>query len=419
MTQPLLSASSLSFKRASRTLLNDINLSIKPGELVGIIGPNGAGKSTLLKCLVGIHALNNGSITVQGNPLTQLSHSQRAAHISYLAQQQQAAFAFTVEHTICLGAYHWQHLTHGSGQTVQERLQAIVEQLDLQPLLHRKLDELSGGETQLVHFARILMQNTPLMLLDEPTAALDIGHETQLMNLLRHHCRLGSAALVAIHNLNIAAAFCDRLILLDRGEVLASGRAEDVITQARMNQLYAEQVMVSHNPVSGTVTVLPLLERQLHHNFTVHLIGGAGSTVALVRTLLQMGVKVTAGIGHEQDSDTEFWQVTGIEHIKVAAFSAITSQDVARAEHLVHHADITLLTEFPVGTMNDENLKLAAQAKNLWIIEEEHTDPSRFHHPTAMHTYEGLKASAPRYSSLAALATIRSMLTNLTDTNTR
>jgi iron complex transport system ATP-binding protein len=374
MSSSLLSVSSLSFNRNKKTLLDNIEFTIDAGEVVGIIGPNGAGKSTLLKCLVGIHNAAQANITFANEPLQHLSHDQRARKISYLAQHQQSAFAFTARQTISFGAFSRDF----TSSAPESDLDTIAKTLEIDNLLERKMDELSGGESQLVHFARILHQQAPLMLLDEPTASLDIGHEAQLMNLLRTQCEQGRSALIAIHNLNVAAAFCDRLILLNHGQLICSGTPEDVITQANMKALYDQQVMVSQNPITGTTTVLPMLERQSSKPLKVHLIGGAGSTVALCRTLLQMGIEVTGGVAHEQDSDTEFWQATGIEHIKIPAFSAIGPAAVDQAKSLVTEADITILCEFPFGLMNRANLEVAEHANSLWILENTPPDAGRF-----------------------------------------
>ena len=413
MRPTLLTVSQLNFNRGAKALLHDINLQVNTGELVGIIGPNGAGKSTLLKNIVGIHKPQLGSIFIEGDDLSHLSHQRRAEKISYLAQRQESAFPFTVAQTIKLGAHSWHRPNRTQSVPLNERLNDIASQLDISDLLPRRLDELSGGETQLVHFARILMQNAPLMLLDEPTAALDIGHEAQLMNLLRQQCRAGATALVAIHNLNIAAAYCDRLILLDHGHLIASGRAEEVITQQQLCDLYDNQVMVSQNPISGTVTVLPMPEKQAKVPYRVHLIGGAGSTVALVRTLLQMGIEVTAGIGHEQDSDTDYWQATGVEHIRVPAFSPIDERALTQAKQLVADADITILTEFPVGSMNLANLHLASAAAQLWVLEEACTPTSRFYQHDIQQTYQTLKQQGAVFTALAAIEQLKINISGL------
>lgn len=252
-----LSVGNLTVTKNGKTLLKNLSFDVKEGELLGVIGPNGAGKSTLLKAIVGYYPHITGTIQMGADSVPSMSHPQRASLMAYMAQRAEATLPFTVAETIALGAYH-QSLTEViSKKAMDLRLKEIAAELDITSLLNRKLTELSGGETQLVHFARIMMQQTPLMLLDEPTASLDIGHEAQLMNLLRHRCHQGQSALIANHNLTVAAAFCDRVLLIDHGEMIAIGTPETVITQANMNQLYGHQVIVSAHPQSGTVMVIP------------------------------------------------------------------------------------------------------------------------------------------------------------------
>lgn len=396
MSDTLLTTTALNVELDGRTLLEDINLSIGPGEMVGIIGPNGAGKSSLLKALVGLYHCSGGTIRISDRPLSDYSASERALRISYLAQSQELSFAFQVQDAIRLGAHSRESHTALSPGQLQQELNDIAGQLDIGHLLSRRLDQLSGGERQLVHFARILMQKSPIMLLDEPTASLDIGHEAQLMNLLRGQCRQGRAALVAIHNLNSAAAFCDRLLLVDQGRLIADGLPDKVITQARMQALYDRSVLVSRNPMTGSVTVLPLVEHQSAVPLHVHLIGGAGSTVALGRQLLQMGITVTAGIGHEQDSDTLFWEAVGIEHITVPTFSPIESQHIEAAAAMVERADLTIMTEFPVGVMNSGNMLLAEAAAQLWILQDSPDTDSRFYDAPSAQQFVQLQQKAER-----------------------
>ncbi|EAR07483.1 ABC transporter ATP-binding protein [Reinekea blandensis] len=394
MSTPLLRTEQLGLTINDRQLLSQVSLSVHPGELVGVIGPNGAGKSSLLKTLVGLHQQSAGKIWLHEQPLSQYRAQDRAQHISYLAQAQEMSFAFRVRETIMLGAHSRVRTKHFARGQLDQELNRIVDLLDIASLLDRRLDQLSGGERQLVHFARMLMQDSPLMLLDEPTASLDIGHEAQLMNLLHQQCRQGRSALVAIHNLNSAAAFCDRLLLIQNGQLVAEGDPEQVITQATMKRMYGPSVLVSRNPMTGTTTVLPLVESQTPVPLHVHLIGGAGSTVALCRQLLQMGVRVTAGIGHDQDSDTQLWEALGVEHIKVPTFAPIETADIDAAKGLVQQADITVMTDFPIGTMNAGNLTLAEQARHLWLVTSGNDDSMRFYDDSSLQRFHALQQRA-------------------------
>lgn len=369
MKTPHLSVDSLQFSKRGSRLLSDISFTVQRGELVGIIGPNGAGKSTLLKCLIQFYRPDAGQVLIENHNIQRLNHSERAQRVAYLSQYPDAAFPFSVLDTVTMGANALLEL--GNITMVQARSQALelMQQLDIHHLTERKLTELSGGETQLVHFARVLMQNTDLLFLDEPTASLDIGHEAQLMNLLRQQCDTGKTALVAIHNLNIAAAFCDRLLLLDHGKLLTVDRPERVITPFNIEKLYQQPILVSRHPISGTVTVLPMREQAQQNSGHIHVIGGAGSAVEISRALLQAGYKVTGGVAHEKDSDTDYWQATGITCVTVPAFAHIDEAALECASTLVAQADATILCDFPLGASNAGNLTLAQQAKKLIVVD--------------------------------------------------
>ncbi len=256
--QHKLTIENLTYIKNGRALLDNVSLAVEPGEIVGIIGPNGAGKSTLLKNIIGFYTASSGSITIHGKPLKLMSHHERALEISYLAQHSEISFPFSVSETIALGMQNRQMLDMENRETIKSQIETITRDLEISELLNRNLTELSGGETQLVHFARIYSQKAPIMLLDEPTASLDIGHEAQLMNILRRHCKQHKSAVVALHNLNTAATFCDRLLLMHHGKLISSGTPTQVLTPENMTNLYGHQVIVSEHPITGTKIILPV-----------------------------------------------------------------------------------------------------------------------------------------------------------------
>ncbi|MEC6883980.1 ABC transporter ATP-binding protein [Photobacterium piscicola] len=247
---PSLKITQLNYYQGSQPLLQNINFAINPGELVGIIGPNGAGKSTLLKCLSGFVAPKSGNISLFERPLSSYNHQQRAQYLSYLPQHTEPAFGFVVQDII-----HYGH--HQSSSISEQKITSIINQLEIKPLLKRPINQLSGGEQQRVHFARLLIQNAVIMLLDEPTASLDIGHESLLLNILSHHCQQGKSALIAIHNLNTAITFCDRLLLLEQGQQIAFDTPQNVLTSAQINALYHHHVSVIPHPTTQKLVILP------------------------------------------------------------------------------------------------------------------------------------------------------------------
>lgn len=249
-----LSLSYAQFEHGTKRILEDITLDIGSGELLGIIGPNGAGKSTLLKLLSGYHHPNSGVCTLDKTPLAEISGEERAKRIAYLPQSSQVEFPYSVSEVVSLGL-------RTAMLSRSEKIASINTHLALLNIEHlgkRQINSLSGGEQQLVHIARILAQQTEIILLDEPCSSLDIGHEAQLMNLLHQYSTQGKSVVVALHNLNTAAEFCDKIVLMDQGRVLALGKPSEVLIEAHLNHLYPHNVAVTSNPRTGNPNILPI-----------------------------------------------------------------------------------------------------------------------------------------------------------------
>lgn len=366
MRNARLSVNTLTQVFRSTRVLDSISFEIKAGELVGIIGPNGVGKSTLLKSLINYLPVKSGVVFVDEVDLVTLSHAERAKKLAYLSQSISDSFAYRVEDLVLLGSF--QQL---GSVDAKKRAVVILSELGIEHLRDRLITELSGGEQQLVHFARLLMQDADILLLDEPTASLDIGHEAEILGQLRRVTHDSNrCALLAIHNLNSAAEFCDRLLVLHEGKLIADGPPSLVLTPALIKNLYGDKAVVGRHPQTGSTTVLPVRQTRTQMDKTVHVIGGAGSAVLPSKWLIDLGYKITGGIAHEKDSDTLFWQQQNIYHITVPAFAEIDDEAFAQAKLNVLQADTVLLCDFPIGAGNKRNLELARYAKELIIIRE-------------------------------------------------
>lgn len=390
MTKPILESRQLSVTLRQTPVLNNVNLTLSAGELVGVIGPNGVGKSTLLKALMSFQKLSTGEVLLAGKPIDEYSHTDRARFLSYLAQQTQEGFAYRVTDLVAMGAYS--HLTDASLDEARD----ILDRLDLAYLAERSLNELSGGEKQLAHIARLFMQDASIMLLDEPTASLDIGHEAQILEQIRQEVQhKQKTALIAIHNLNSAAEFCDRLLVMSCGEIIADGTPDSVLTSTLIEQLYGKTAVVGHHPQTGSVTVLPVRKTRAKREQRVHVIGGAGSAILPSKWLMDAGFAVSAGIAHEQDSDTLYWQQQDIDFIAVPAFAEISDDAFQQAMYKVAQSDWVVLCDFPVGPGNVRNLELALQADNLVVIRDSDIDPLSFPEPLRR-TLSAIKDKAMR-----------------------
>jgi iron complex transport system ATP-binding protein len=383
----LLEARDLGCTLQGTEILSGIELQLKPGEVVGLIGPNGAGKSTLLKCLMGYYPLE-GRVLVRGEELDRMSGARRAEQISYVSQQGPDQLSFTTLEVVEMGAYGQIGLFGRSRYDDREQALRSLEYVGMRAFASRSFATLSGGERQLVLFARLLLQDAPILLLDEPTSNLDIGHEQTVLDMVDELRSEGKSSIIAIHNLNLAAEYCDRLILLDGGRVTASGSPEEVLTAGNLESAYRTRLSIGRNQDSGSLAVTPLRAFKAAGGARVHIIGGAGSGVNLTRSLLRAGYRVSGGIAHRLDSDARLWEALGIDAVFVDAFDEIDDGSFALAGELIARADWTVLTAFPLGRGNLRNIELADGAKRLIILEDH---PRSFYAAGARDRFDALK----------------------------
>jgi len=237
------------------------SLRISAGELVGVIGPNAAGKSTLARLCCGLLSPQRGSVFLRGEPLEKLSRRERARRVAFLPQQPPHDLSFTAREVALMGRAPHLGLWALEGPRDLERAQAALAELDALELADRPVSQLSGGERQRVFLARAFAQDAALLVLDEPTAALDLSHQVLLVNALRRRARDGGAALLVLHDLALAGAACDRLALMDRGRIAAEGSSGDVLRPEVLTGVYGTQVEVMRNPATGQPLVAPRIVR--------------------------------------------------------------------------------------------------------------------------------------------------------------
>ena len=243
----------------SKEVLTDVSVTLDEGEFVGLIGPNGCGKSTLLRVLTMTLPARTGRILLDGRPMTGLSRLEVARRIAFVPQQEPAAFDFTVREVVLMGRYP--HRRGGLGDTEADfaLVRQTLAETDLLALADRPITRLSGGEHRRVLIARALVQQAPLMLLDEPTAHLDPTHQVELMQRVHDLTRQRHiGALAALHDLNQAAEYCDRLVLMVAGRILAVGTPQEVLTADNLRIAYAADTQIGNNPVTGRVSIFAL-----------------------------------------------------------------------------------------------------------------------------------------------------------------
>lgn len=242
----------LSFAYLEELVVDRVSLSIADGEFVGIIGPNGAGKSTLLKLIDGILQAKEGEIKLQSKPLHEYTRRQMAKMIGFVPQNFSTAFSYSVNDIVLMGRYP--HLSAFASESANDYriAERSMQSTDVWQLRQRQFGELSGGEKQRVVLASALAQEPQILLLDEPTSSLDIKYQYQFYSILQQlQQSRGLTIVVVTHDINLAARYCGRLILLKNGKVVDDGAPEKVITKEMMESVYEVEVEVLQHPQDG------------------------------------------------------------------------------------------------------------------------------------------------------------------------
>lgn len=234
-----LTCSDISFAYHQRKVIKNLSAEFNSGEFVGLIGPNGTGKSTLLKLLLGLMAPGTGSISLESEALKDLPRKTIAQKISLVPQDHAIEYAFSVQEIVAMGRTPYLGSYQTETKNDIEIIKQAIHRTDLAHLAEQRADQLSGGERQRVFIARALAQQTDTLLLDEPTANLDLCHQLELMSLVKGLTSEGKLAIAAIHDLELASRYCDRLVLLSEGTVVADGTPTDVLNETNLQRYFS------------------------------------------------------------------------------------------------------------------------------------------------------------------------------------
>lgn len=347
--------------------LAEFSLGLCAGEFIGVIGPNGSGKSTLVRALSRALRPSMGNVFIgEADLYADLKARDAAQKIGVVPQDTSVTLDFTVREVVRMGRAPHLPRSPFAGETREDE-QIVTDSLlsaGVSELADRVITTLSGGERQRVLFARALAQQPEVLLLDEPTAHLDLRHQSELLIMAGELARgAGKAVLAVLHDLNLAAAHCDKLVLLSGGHIAAQGTPAEVLTGEILRRVYGVRVWVRSHPVTSRPLVLSLPELPAllpdKPSLHVHVICGGGTGAGLLAALQQAGHTVTAGALNDGDTDAEAARVLGIPWAKEASFSPLTGPVLKEADRLSSTCDVTLLTEVPFGSANLANLAAA------------------------------------------------------------
>ncbi len=347
-------------------ILDSINFNASQGELLGIIGPNGSGKTTLLRTISRILKPKVGAILLEGRDVLGMKEREFSRNFAAVPQDTAINFDFSALDVVLMGRNpHLGRLELESEKDI-EIARRSMELTNCWEFAERPITELSGGERQLVIIARALTQEPRVLLLDEPTSHLDINYQIEIMELLKRLTTEEKLIVIAvIHDLNLAARYCDRLVLLHEGKIVSLGTQTQVLTAENIKNTFGADVVVKKHALTNQCYVSPVpspLKRQNKteaERVTTHLICGGGEGASLMHELVERGYKVTAGVVNVLDTDYEVAKLLNIPVVTEAPFSPITEEAFQAHLALVDKADVVVLCNTPFGFGNLKNLEVA------------------------------------------------------------
>lgn len=363
------------YERHGLPVLEELALQVRAGEFVGVVGPNGSGKSTLVRALSRVLAPLQGEVLLAGRDLyAQLSARQSAQAIGVVPQTTSAVLEFSVREIVEMGraphlaAHPFAAHSPDDTRIVGDALRAA----GVDGMAHRLAPTLSGGEWQRVLLARVLAQQPDVLLLDEPTAHLDLHHQRQALGIARALAHdSGKAVLAVLHDLNLAAEFCDRLVLVHAGRIVADGTPADVLTTARLSAVYDADIWVRPHPMTGRPLLLAVPEGLPRgprgKGRTVHVLCGAGSGAGLLLALRLAGWDVTCDVLAEADPDADAARWLEIPFPRLPPFTAITPALLAEGAGLARSARAVVVAPTPFGPLNAAVLDNARAAQRAGI----------------------------------------------------
>lgn len=393
----ILRAESVCFQYPGREVFRELNLELEEGEIVGLIGPNSSGKTTLLKILDGILKPDRGRVFLGEREVRRLSRSEIARTVAVVPQGMEVPFSFTVREIVLmgrapyLGRFSWEKK---KDLDIAREGMALTDVLELE---QRFFFELSQGEKQRVLMARALAQEPKVILLDEPTSHLDLNHQVELNELIRQLNEDRNLTVLNIsHDLNLAAEYSRRIVLLHRGTIFAAGPPAEVLTEENIRRVYETTVLVERNSLSGAPRVVPIGRSKGYQGRprgTVHVIGGAGSGLESARRLLLRGYRVSLGVLNVGDTDQKMGRTLGLTMALEEPFSPISEKAYRENQELIDRAEQIVVEKFLVGPGNLLNLQaaIAGQRRGKRVIVLENGPASDFTGGEAGDCYRKLK----------------------------
>lgn len=384
----ILSIKNLNFYYGKKKILDDVSFNIEKGDFISILGPNGAGKSTLINLISSILKDYRGRIEVGGRNLKGLSSKDIARMIAVVPQYTNPGFSFTVAEMVIMGRNPY---VSRFGTERKEDFNAADEAMEkarVLPFADRKFSELSGGEKQRVIIAQALAQDSPILLLDEPTSHLDINFQIEFMNLFLNLNKKENKTIIGIfQDINLAIQSSKKIMLLKEGRIFNSGSVEDTINRENIRSVFGSDVFIGRNPVTSSLYVSPVFNTAVERGSItqgsnkyskVHVIGGGGAASQVISLLHNSGYIISCGVINTLDTDLDTARMLGIPYVAEAPFSPISQDSQNRNLEFIKSSDAVILPAVEFGPGNFSNLisvnKAVGLRKKVIIIDKENIE---------------------------------------------
>jgi iron complex transport system ATP-binding protein len=349
----------------SINVLKDVNFEVKNGEFLGVLGPNGSGKTTLLRSISRVLKPKKGSILIDEKDVYTMKTVDVAKQMAVVPQSTPVTFDFTALEVVLMGRNpHMPRFKMESKEDI-DIAKNSMELTRTWEFADRPVTELSGGEMQRVIIARALTQEPQILLLDEPTTHLDISNQLEIMDLIKELCVTKQLLIVAVfHDFNLAARYCDSIILLKDGKIVAVGKSDLTLTSENVKEVFNVDTIVKKHPITGSLHVMPISRpvNQQQKTLSVHLISGCGTGSPVMKILKDEGYFVTAGVLNLLDTDQESAQLLKIPTTSEAPFSPITEEAYTANLKMINKANAVVITPTQFGDGNLRNLEAAETA---------------------------------------------------------
>lgn len=369
----------LSYSFGDEKVLKNISFEAADGEFLGLMGPNGSGKTTLLRCMTNYLQTPEDRIRIDGKPLQSLMPAELARTFAVVPQSSSTDFVFSAYDIVMMGRIpHMASRLAGHRKSDVEIVKAAMAKTDTLKFASRPFFALSGGERQRVIIARAIAQQPQGLLLDEPTVYLDINGQLEIMDLIKKLNREEGISVVAVlHDINLAARYCDRIALLSQGHLEAIGEPKEVLTPEIIQSVYGVEVVVRRDPFTNAVYVMPHSSVNVAHTHgtRVHLLCGGGTGGPIMKALLDGGFSISSGVLNVLDSDFQNAEDLHIATVAEAPFAPIGERAHAENLKLLLDSSAVIVSSFPVGPGNLKNLEAAMTArtagKRVFILSPE------------------------------------------------